>query len=282
MSGRTLSGTRRTHKEKMTQFAFLQTEWPDIAAAASRAEALAHPDPRAACFYARRALELLVHWAYKYDSSLKLPYQDNLQALLHEPTFKKAAGEAVFSLIDDLNDGQRRFGVAHFDLIVIDEAHRSVYQKYRAIFEYFDALLVGLTATPKDEVDRNTYSLFELETGVPTDVYDLESAVRDKYLVPPRAVSVPLKFQRQGISYDQLSEDEKEQWDALEWDEDGAPPPASIDSTALNSWLQQGHGRQGPRAADARWIEGSLGGPARQDDHLCEKSGSREIYRGAL
>jgi type I restriction enzyme R subunit len=71
----------------MTQFAFLQPEWPEVAAAASRAEALAHPDPRAACFYARRAIELLVHWAYKFDSALKLPYQDNLQALLHEPTF---------------------------------------------------------------------------------------------------------------------------------------------------------------------------------------------------
>ena len=81
----------------MTQFAFLQPEWPEIAAAASRAEALAHPDPRAACFYARRTLELLVQWAYKFDGALKLPYQDNLQALLHEPTFKKAAGETVFS-----------------------------------------------------------------------------------------------------------------------------------------------------------------------------------------
>lgn len=80
----------------MDQFNFLQSEWPE-AAAATRAEALAHPDPRACCFYARRALELLVHWTYKYDSSLKLPYQDNLSALLHEPTFKKAAGEAVFS-----------------------------------------------------------------------------------------------------------------------------------------------------------------------------------------
>ena len=63
--------------------------------------------------------------------------------------------------------GQRRFGIGHFDLIVVDEAHRSIYQKYRAIFSYFDALLVGLTATPKDEIDRNTYSLFGLESGVP-------------------------------------------------------------------------------------------------------------------
>ena len=63
----------------------------------------------------------------------------------------------MMGLIDETKDGQRRFGVGHFDLIIIDEAHRSVYQKYRAIFEYFDSLLVGLTATPRDEIDRDTY-----------------------------------------------------------------------------------------------------------------------------
>lgn len=99
----------------------------------------------------------------------------------------------MMRLIDESRDGQRRFGVGHFDLVIIDEAHRSVYQKYRAIFEYFDSLLVGLTATPKDEVDRNTYSLFDLERGVPTDAYGLEEAVKDGFLVPPKAVSVPLR-----------------------------------------------------------------------------------------
>lgn len=142
----------------------------------------------------------------------------------------------MMGLIDENFDGQRRFGVGHFDLIVIDEAHRSVYQKYRAIFEYFDSLLVGLTATPKDEIDKNTYGLFDLETGVPTDAYGLEDAVADGHLVPPVAVSVPLKFQRQGIRYDDLSEDEKEQWDALEWSEDGTTP-TEIDAAELNKWL---------------------------------------------
>ena len=132
--------------------------------------------------------------------------------------------------------GERKFGVGHFDLIVIDEAHRSVYQKYRAIFEYFDSLLIGLTATPKDEIDRNTYSLFNLETGVPTDVYTLEEAVKDGFLVPPQAVSVPLKFQREGIKYDDLSEDEKEQWDELDWDEDGGVP-TKVEAEAVNQWL---------------------------------------------
>lgn len=142
----------------------------------------------------------------------------------------------MMGLIDEATDGQRRFGVGHFDLVIIDEAHRSVFQKYRAIFDYFDSLLVGLTATPKDEVDRNTYGLFDLEDGVPTDAYSLEEAVRDGFLVPPKAVSVPLKFQREGIRYDDLSEDEKDEWDAQEWDDDGNVPDR-VEAEAVNKWL---------------------------------------------
>jgi type I restriction enzyme, R subunit len=142
----------------------------------------------------------------------------------------------MMGLIDETIHGQRRFGVGHFDLIVVDEAHRSIYQKYRAIFEYFDSLLVGLTATPKDEVDRNTYNMFDLETGVPTDAYGLEDAVRDRFLVPPKAVSVPLKFQRHGIKYDDLSEDEKDRWDAIEWDDQGNVPN-EVAAEAVNRWL---------------------------------------------
>ena len=142
----------------------------------------------------------------------------------------------MMGLIEEARDGQRRFGVGHFDLVIIDEAHRSVYQKYGAIFEYFDSLLVGLTATPKDEVDRNTYRLFNLEDGVPTDNYTLDEAVRDGFLVPPKAVSVPLRFQREGISYEQLSEEEKEEWDALDWSDDGTIPN-HVEAEAVNRWL---------------------------------------------
>ena len=95
---------------------------------------------------------------------------------------------------------------------------------------------MGLTATPKDEVDRNTYRLFDLEDGVPTDSYSLQDAVRDGFLVPPKAVSVPLKFQREGIKYAELSEEDKDQWDALEWDEDGNVPER-VESAAVNKWL---------------------------------------------
>ena len=128
-----------------------------------------------------------------------------------------------------------RFGPGYFDLIIIDEAHRSVYQKYGEIFDYFDALLVGLTATPKDEVDHNTYGLFNLEDGVPTDSYELGEAIRDNYLVPPVGRPIALGFMARGIRYEDLSPDEKEQWDLLDW-EDGLVP-TEIDAAAVNKWL---------------------------------------------
>jgi type I restriction enzyme R subunit len=115
----------------------------------------------------------------------------------------------MMGLIDQTAEGKRRFGVGHFDLVVIDEAHRSVYRKYGAIFDYFDSLLIGLTATPKDEVDRDTYRLFDLETGVPTDAYGLDEAVRDKHLVPPRVLSLTPDFLDRGITYDRLSEEKE-------------------------------------------------------------------------
>jgi len=143
----------------------------------------------------------------------------------------------MMGLIGEAEAGnEQRFGPGFFDLVVIDEAHRSVYQKYRAIFEYFDSLLVGLTATPKDEVDRNTYALFNLEPGVPTDAYGLDEAVTEGYLVPPRAVTVPLKFPREGIRYADLSEAEREQWEEQDWGDEGENPEA-VAPEAVNRWL---------------------------------------------
>jgi len=97
-------------------------------------------------------------------------------------------------------------------------------------------MLVGLTATPKDEIERNTYRLFDLENGVPTDAYSLDEAIKDGFLVPPKTVSVPLKFQREGINYDDLPDEEKDQWDSLEWDEEGEVPDR-IEAEAVNKWL---------------------------------------------
>ena len=108
--------------------------------------------------------------------------------------------QTMMGLINEKNaDGTRKFGIGMFDLVIIDEAHRSVYQKFGEIFRYFDSLLVGLTATPRDEVDRDTYHLFGLTPGMPTDYYSLDEAIDEGYLVPPKAFNVPLKFMREGI-----------------------------------------------------------------------------------
>ncbi len=108
---------------------------------------------------------------------------------------------------------ERPFGVGHFDLIIVDEAHRSVYSKYRQIFEYFDGFLVGLTATPKDEVEKDTYSVFDLQKGMPTYAYEEASAYAEKYLVPPTKISVATKFLREGVKYKELSPEEQEEWE---------------------------------------------------------------------
>jgi type I restriction enzyme R subunit len=142
----------------------------------------------------------------------------------------------MMGLIDEMDGAERAFGVGHFDLVIIDEAHRSVYQKYGAIFKYFDSYLVGLTATPRDEVDRDTYHLFGLETGVPTDSYSLDEAVADGFLVPPVAHSVPIKFVREGIKYDELSAEEREHWESLDWgDRAGESEEAGVPDEVLAS-----------------------------------------------
>jgi len=146
--------------------------------------------------------------------------------------------QTMMNCIDDTRDeqGNRLFTSGHFDLIIIDEAHRSVYNKYKDIFTYFDALLVGLTATPKDEIDKNTYEIFDLENGVPTYGYELSQAVQDGYLVDFITIETELKFMSEGIAYDDLSADEKDEYEKTFIDEDGSIPP-SIDSGALNEWL---------------------------------------------
>jgi len=144
----------------------------------------------------------------------------------------------IMNRIDGVMDNEERFyGIGHFDLIIVDEAHRSVYQKYKAIFDYFDALLVGLTATPKTEVDHNTYGLFGIEDDNPTFAYELDTAVAEGYLVPPKAMSVPLEFMREGVHYNQLSDAEKAEYEEKFGDPTLGEAPDEIDSAALNKWL---------------------------------------------
>ena len=145
--------------------------------------------------------------------------------------------QTMMNCIDSVKDDEGKlYTCGHFDLVICDEAHRSIYNKYRDIFTYFDAPLVGLTATPKDDIDKNTYEIFELESGVPTFGYELAQAVKDGYLVDFQSVETTLKFINQGIIYDELSEEEKAVYEDTFTDEYGKLPE-SIASSALNEWI---------------------------------------------
>ncbi len=129
-------------------------------------------------------------------------------------------------------DGSRLFSSGHFDLIIVDESHRSIYKKYQDIFAYFDGFLLGLTATPKNDIDKNTYTIFDIEDDVPTFAYELGEAIEEEYLVQYNTIETKMKFMEEGIHYDDLSEDEKEQWE--ETFDDGV---TDISGEALNKFL---------------------------------------------
>lgn len=131
--------------------------------------------------------------------------------------------------------GERLFSPGHFDLIICDEVHRSIYKKYQEIFEYFDAMLLGMTATPKNEIDKNTYGIFDLERGVPTFAYELEKAVEEGYLVSYSTLEYKTKIMEDGIHYDDLSEEEKEEYEETFEEDDTITN--DIESSAINSWL---------------------------------------------
>ncbi|MBQ7120043.1 MAG: DEAD/DEAH box helicase family protein [Oscillospiraceae bacterium] len=145
--------------------------------------------------------------------------------------------QTMYNCIDEVKDDEGKlFTSGHFDLLICDEAHRSIYNKYKDIFNYFDAPLVGLTATPKDEIDKNTYEIFELESGVPTYGYELAQAVKDGYLVDFMSVESKFKFIEEGITYADLSEEEKEEYENKFADDNGEIPDV-IGSAALNEWI---------------------------------------------
>ncbi|WP_325228478.1 DEAD/DEAH box helicase family protein [Oscillibacter sp.] len=144
--------------------------------------------------------------------------------------------QTMMNCIDAAADeAGKLFTCGHFDLVICDEAHRSIYNKYKDIFTYFDAPLVGLTATPKDEIEKNTYEIFELENGVPTYGYDLAQAVKDRFLVDFLSVETGLKFLERGIVYDELSEEDRAAYEET-FSRDGDAPD-SISSSALNEWV---------------------------------------------
>ena len=145
----------------------------------------------------------------------------------------------ILNAIDSVRseDGTRMYTPAHFDLIVVDEAHRSIFKKYRAIFEYFDSLVIGLTATPANEVDRNTYDFFEVERGVPTYVYEYKTATeQDHVLVPYLGIETHTSFLDEGIAYDELSEEDRATIEE-DFEETGQDVPDHIANTQINTWV---------------------------------------------
>lgn len=137
------------------------------------------------------------------------------------------------------NDGEAKqiFSPGHFDLVIVDEAHRSIYQKYSNLFIYFDSLLIGLTATPRNEIYRDTYRIFDLEPGVPTFAYELPDAINDGYLIPPKGINVPFRFLRRGITYSDLSPEEQQAYEIALEDQETGDIPQHINASALNDWL---------------------------------------------
>ena len=146
--------------------------------------------------------------------------------------------QTMINVIDNTKNksGNKLFTPGHFDLIIVDEAHRSIYKKYQAIFEYFDGLVVGLTATPRNDVDRNTYRFFEIENDVPTFAYEYEKAVKEGYLVDYHVIKTSTDFMDRGIKYSELSEQEKEEYENTFTDEEDNMPE-EIESSAINAWL---------------------------------------------
>lgn len=144
---------------------------------------------------------------------------------------------SMMNRIDNVRNAQERFyGVGHFDLIIVDEAHRSIYNRYKAIFDYFDASIVGLTATPKDGIDHNTFELFGCGNEDPTFLYELHQAV-PQYLNPYKNIDITTNFLREGIKYKDLSDKEKEKYEETFEDKTTGLFPEEIRANAMNKWL---------------------------------------------
>lgn len=145
------------------------------------------------------------------------------------------AARMVFStyhtMINLVNAEEKPFSVGHFDLIIIDEAHRSVFGKFGAIFKYFDALLFGLTATPREEIEKDNYALFHLKKGQPTSYYEYQQAVKDGFLVDYEVIQRHSKLLETGAKYAELSASEREQLDNIFEIEEGKEPGEERDLT---------------------------------------------------
>ncbi|MEZ8790259.1 DEAD/DEAH box helicase family protein [Vibrio splendidus] len=123
---------------------------------------------------------------------------------------KELASKAriVIATYPGMIQNYEEYDVGHFDLIVADESHRSIYNKYGELFKYFDALQVGLTATPVEMISRSTSQLFGCDYKMPTANYPLEQAIEEKNLVPFKVVTHTTQFLRDGIKASELTDEQ--------------------------------------------------------------------------
>lgn len=129
--------------------------------------------------------------------------------------------QTIINLIDC---DDKKFGIASFDLIIVDECHRSIYNKYKAIFNYFDSLVLGLTATPREQIDSSTYDIFNLPEGEPTFYYDYKTAVSEGYLVDFHPFERTTSLLKNGLKYSDLKDEQKKEFENLFIDEQGNTP----------------------------------------------------------
>ncbi len=181
----------------------------------------------------KQAQRNFIKFLPEHTTANLLEEKDNPDARLAFSTY-----QTMMSLIDSSkNEDRRYYGVGHFDLVIVDEAHRSIYNKYYAVFDYFDALFLGLTATPVSRIDKNTFEAFGLPDKSPTDAYTFDEAVANEHLVPYHSIEMPTKFLRSGIKYDELSDEEKLEFEKEILDGEEATGNEWIRNTELDEWL---------------------------------------------
>lgn len=170
--------------------------------------------------WAKRVLFLadrtsLVSQAFKnFEKLLPNETKEVLNETKNPELNKRITFSTYQTLIKFIDAEEKKLSIGAFDLIIIDEAHRSIFGKYMSIVDYFDALVLGMTATPRDDVDHNTYELMQLDDE-PNFSYEYEQAVKEKYLVDYTPIVKESKILKRGIRYQDLTEEEKSQLEAV-------------------------------------------------------------------
>lgn len=170
--------------------------------------------------FAKRVLFLadrdeLVKQAKEDKNSFKTFMPEQIACRFTGKNSENREATLYFSTYQTMINYYSKFSVGFFDLIICDESHRSVYKVYRDILEYFDAHIIGLTATPVDFIERNTFDLFNCDDEDPTFNFPIDKAWEHvpPYLIEPRVFDASTSFLRKGIKYNEMTEEQRQQVD---------------------------------------------------------------------